>query len=137
MYVDRCIIMFPFTLIKIRTCRSHPLCFSVFGCLSHTVLKYITWLHLGRSHLQEHKFKSGFQDALNPICKCGLDAETNFRFLLYCLTFKTKLFTPFLLFVFAWVRPPKPIVSTCRKFWCLSKCKKSTLSLTSFLRYYT
>ena len=27
-------------------------------------------------------------------------------------------------------------VSTCRKFWCLSARKKSTSSLTTFLRYY-
>ena len=32
---------------------------------------------------------------------------------------------------------PKVSKSTCRPLWCLSKCKKSTSSLTSFLRYYT
>ena len=30
---------------------------------------------------------------------------------------------------------PKVLKLTCRKLWCLSTCKKSTLSLTSFLRY--
>ena len=30
---------------------------------------------------------------------------------------------------------PKVLKSTCRKLWCLSKCKKPTLSLSSFLRY--
>ena len=30
---------------------------------------------------------------------------------------------------------PKVLKSTCRKLWCLSACKKSTLSLTSILRY--
>ena len=30
---------------------------------------------------------------------------------------------------------PKVLKSTCRKLWCLSACKKSTSSLTSFLRY--
>ena len=30
---------------------------------------------------------------------------------------------------------PKMLKSTCRKLWCLSACKKSTSSLTSFLRY--
>ena len=29
----------------------------------------------------------------------------------------------------------KVLKSTCRKLWCLSACKKSTSSLTSFLRY--
>ena len=28
------------------------------------------------------------------------------------------------------------ILSACRKRWCLSSCKKSYLSLTSFLKYY-
>ena len=36
-----------------------------------------------------------------------------------------------------WSHPPKTIVSTCRKIWCLSTCKKSTWSLFSFLRNYT
>ena len=30
----------------------------------------------------------------------------------------------------------KVFESTCRNFWCLSSCKKSTSSLTSFLRYW-
>ena len=30
---------------------------------------------------------------------------------------------------------PKLLKSICGKFWCLSSCKKSTSSLTSFLRY--
>ena len=30
---------------------------------------------------------------------------------------------------------PKVLKSTCRKLWCLSACKKSTSSLTYFLRY--
>ena len=32
--------------------------------------------------------------------------------------------------------PPKAIISTCRKLWSLSICKKWTWSLTTFLRYY-
>ena len=31
---------------------------------------------------------------------------------------------------------PKVLKLTCRKLWCLSACKKSTSSLTSFMRYY-
>ena len=31
--------------------------------------------------------------------------------------------------------PPKLIILTCRKVWCLSACQKSTLSPPSFLRY--
>ena len=35
----------------------------------------------------------------------------------------------------AWSRPPQTTVPTRRKLWCLSKYKKSTWSLTYFLRY--
>lgn len=33
-----------------------------------------------------------------------------------------------------WPCPPKLIVSTCRKIWCLSACIKSSSTLPSFLR---
>ena len=37
----------------------------------------------------------------------------------------------------AWSCPALMIVWTFRKLWCLSTCKKTILSLTSFLGYYT
>ena len=38
--------------------------------------------------------------------------------------------------IWAWLsNPSKLIVSTCRKLWCLSACKKSTSSLIFFLKY--
>ena len=33
----------------------------------HREMKLITRLHVGLSHLREHKFKHSFQDILNPI----------------------------------------------------------------------
>ena len=46
---------------------------SVFNCHNPRGVKLLTRLRLGLSHLQEHKFKHGFQDSLNPICSCGND----------------------------------------------------------------
>ena len=43
---------------------------------SPKVIKLITRLRLGLSHLREHKFRHNFQDAFNPICSCGDDIET-------------------------------------------------------------
>ena len=45
---------------------------SIFGCHNPLEVK----------HLREHKFKHGFQDTLNPLCSCGKEVETTFRFLL-------------------------------------------------------
>ena len=48
------------------------------------MLRHLTKLRLGLSHLRDHKFKHGFLDSLNPICTCGLDIETT------CTAQKTK-----------------------------------------------
>ena len=42
-----------------------------FRCHCPHGLKLITRLRLGLSHLRFHKFKSNFQDTLNPTCSCG------------------------------------------------------------------
>ena len=34
-------------------------------------LKYLKRLHLRFSHLNEHKFRHGFLDTLNPLCNCS------------------------------------------------------------------
>ena len=44
----------------------------------------------GLSHLREHKFKNGFQDTLNPLCTCGIDAESTKHFLLHCPQFANE-----------------------------------------------
>ena len=36
------------------------------------------------SHLRDHKFKHSFQDTVNPICTCSLEAEAANRFILHC-----------------------------------------------------
>ena len=68
----------PFKKNLLNFVRSSPN--SVFNCHNCKGIKYLTRLHLGLSHLREHKFKHSFQDTLNPFCSCGLDAETNTHF---------------------------------------------------------
>ena len=41
----------------------------------------MTSLRLNFSHLNEHKFRHGFRDAVDPMCKCGLKRETTIHFL--------------------------------------------------------
>ena len=46
---------------------------SVFDIYNPYGIKLLTRLRLGLSHLNEHKFKHGFNDTINPICICGGD----------------------------------------------------------------
>ena len=41
-------------------------------------------MRLGLNHLNEHKFKHGFNDTINPICIDGGDIESINNFLLHC-----------------------------------------------------
>ena len=67
---------------------------STFNCLNPNVLKLITRLRLGFSHLRFHKFKHSFQDTLNPICNCGT-VETTIHYLLLCPNFSNERLTLF------------------------------------------
>ena len=60
--------------------KENPL-FSVYDPLG---VKLLTRLRLDFSHLNEHKFRHGFKDALNPLCTCGAEVETTEHFLLHC-----------------------------------------------------
>ena len=57
---------------------------SIFECHNPQGIKFLTRLHLGLSHLREHKFKHSFQDSLNPLCKCGAEVESTSYILLHC-----------------------------------------------------
>ena len=46
---------------------------SVIKCHNPQGIKFLTRFKLSLSHCREHKFKHGFQDLLNPLCKCGFD----------------------------------------------------------------
>ena len=44
---------------------------------------------LNFSHLNEHKFRHGFRDTVDPMYKCGLETETTLHFLLCCRLYST------------------------------------------------
>ena len=52
-----------------------PTANSTFGTNDVSSLKLLTRLRVGFSHLREHKFKRNFQNTLNPLCPCSLEAE--------------------------------------------------------------
>ena len=60
---------------------------SVYNCDNPGGICLITILSPGLSHLREHKFKHGFQDALNPLCSCGNDVGSTEHFLFHCPQF--------------------------------------------------
>ena len=53
-------------------------------------LKLLTRLCVGFSHLREHKFKHNFQDTLNPLCPCSLEAEDTYHFFMRCQNFSNQ-----------------------------------------------
>ena len=57
---------------------------SVFAIHDTKGLKLLTCLKLNFSHLNEHKFRHGFKDTVDPMCKCGLETEKTLHFLLCC-----------------------------------------------------
>ena len=60
---------------------------SNFGTNDVSGLKLLTRLRVGLSHLREHKFKHNFQDTLNPLCPCSLEAENAYQFFMCCKNF--------------------------------------------------
>ena len=57
---------------------------SIFDICNPYGINLLTRLRLGLSHLNEHNFKHGFNDKINPICICAGDIESNSHFLLHC-----------------------------------------------------
>ena len=55
-----------------------------FNINDSVVVKLLTRLHLGFSHLREHKFKHGFRDILNPLYPGSTKAETTAHYFLHC-----------------------------------------------------
>ena len=53
-------------------------------------MKLLSRLRLQFTHLNEHKFRHGFNDTVNPMCSCGTDVETTEHFLLRCHFFSTQ-----------------------------------------------
>ena len=61
-----------------------------FGTKDVSGLKLLTRLCVGFSHLREHKFKHNFQDTLNPLCPCSLEAEDTYHFFMRCQSFSNQ-----------------------------------------------
>ena len=62
---------------------------SVFAVHYTKGLKLLTSPKLNFSHLNEHKFRRGFGDTVDPMCRCGLETETTLHFLLRCRLYST------------------------------------------------
>ena len=61
---------------------------SIFNVNDPEGVKYLTRLRLHLSHIDEHIFRHGFLDTLNPLCNCSLQVEDNEHFFLHCLNFE-------------------------------------------------
>ena len=65
---------------------------SIFNVNDTEDVKYLTRLRLHFSYLNEHKFRHGFLDTLNPLCNCSLEVENNEHFFLRFLNFENARF---------------------------------------------
>ena len=59
----------------------------IFNVQDQVSIKLLARLRLGLSHLREHKFRHNFEDNLNPLCSCSIEAETTLHFFLRCQFF--------------------------------------------------
>ena len=57
---------------------------SLFSIYDPLGVKLLTRFRLQFSHLNEHKFRHGFEDTINAMCACGSEVETTEHFLLRC-----------------------------------------------------
>ena len=48
------------------------------------MIRLLTRLRLGLSHLNEHRFNYNFDNCINPLCTCTLETESTTRFFLHC-----------------------------------------------------
>lgn len=55
---------------------------SVLAAHDRVGIKLITRLRIGFSHLNNHKFRQNFKDAINPLCSCGKAIESALHYLL-------------------------------------------------------
>ena len=60
---------------------------SLFAIHDPASVKLLSSLRLKFSHLNEHKFRHNFEDALSPVCDCSSEIETTDHFFLRCLFF--------------------------------------------------
>ena len=63
---------------------------SLFNVYDPFGVKLVTRLRLHFSHLNEHKFRHGFSETINPMCACGTEFETTEHFFLRCHFYSTQ-----------------------------------------------
>ena len=76
---------------------------SVFSVADTYGIKLLTRLHVGLSHLREHKFRHNFQDIINPLCYCSVEIELTSHFFLRCQNFinpRNNLMNKLLILIF-------------------------------------
>ena len=61
-----------------------PTANSTFGTNDVSGSKLLIRLRVGFSHLRDHKFKHNFQDTMNLLCHCSLEAEDTYHFFMPC-----------------------------------------------------
>ena len=61
---------------------TRPVGNSIYGIYNLFGVRLINKLHLGFSHLREHKFRHNFVDTVNPLCSCTLEIENTENFFL-------------------------------------------------------
>ena len=76
--------MFKTILLSVKSENS---LFSIYNLLR---VKLSTLFRLHFSHLNEHKFKHGFCDIVNPMCACRAELETYDSSLLHCCSYSTQ-----------------------------------------------
>ena len=54
----------------------------------------MAWLRLGFSHFNEHRFRHDFENCVNPLCSCSLEAEDTLHYLLHCHHFNQQRLDP-------------------------------------------
>ena len=59
----------------------------IFNIHDRVGIRLLTSLRLGLSHLREQKFGHNFEDTLNSLCSCSIEAETTLHFFLRCQFF--------------------------------------------------
>ena len=57
---------------------------NIFDVYNTCGIKPLTRYRIGLRNLNEHKFKHGFNDTINPICICGGDIKSINHFFLHC-----------------------------------------------------
>ena len=113
---------FPYTIkewnklsLEIRNCESYSIFKksllkfirtipnSVFSVADTYGIKLLTRLHVGLSHLREHKFRHNFQGIINPLCYCNVEIELTSHFFLRCQNFinpRNNLMNKLLILIF-------------------------------------